>query len=116
VVKTLSKRREGRKEGRASTANMRRWGFRLVLAAVIAIGLGYVPYRTYGPGGIGRITNLRQQLDTLEKKNAQIARHNGSLLHQVRKLKQDRNTWERVARDELGLVRAGDLIFQFDAE
>lgn len=95
---------------------MRRWTFRLVLASLIAIGLGYVPYRTYGPSGIGRITDLRQQLQALEKENHRIARRNGGLLYQVRKLKQDRNTWERVARDELGLVRAGDLIFQFDAE
>lgn len=92
----------------------RRWTFRIVLAGIMALCLGYLPYRAYGPKGIGRLVRLEQRLDSILHQNIQLVLENENLRKLVRQLKNDRTVLERVARDELGLVRPDDLVFQFE--
>ncbi|MCC6746268.1 MAG: septum formation initiator family protein [Deltaproteobacteria bacterium] len=91
-----------------------RWVLRLALAGGLAVGLGYLPYRAYGPSGVGRVHRLEQQLDRLDRGNAAMQEENQRLRGQVKRLTDGRRAIERVARDELGLVRPGDLVFQFE--
>lgn len=91
-----------------------RWLFRFTLAGVLAVLLGYMPYRTYGPSGIGRVLELDHNLHQILRKNAEISAENDAMLKQIRRLKTDKQELERVARDEFGLVRPNDLVFQFE--
>jgi len=91
----------------------RRWVFRLLLAGVLAIGLGYLPYRVYGPSGMARALRLERELDQLVESNGRLERENRRLRQQIHNLKQDTSYIEQVARDELGMVRPGDVVFQF---
>jgi cell division protein FtsB len=90
-----------------------RWVLRLTLAGVLAIVIGYLPYRVYGPQGVARVQRLEQDLRQLDEANRSLERKNLQLRLQIRSLKHDRHTIERVARDELGMVRPDDIVFQF---
>jgi cell division protein FtsB len=100
--------------GRRPAALLGRWVFRLLLAGVLAVGVGYLPYRACGPEGVSRTLRLQRDLEGLEARNRTLQEENHRLRQRVRSLREDRHAVERVARDELGLVRSEDLIFQFE--
>ena len=50
--------------------------------------------------------DLEQQLSLLQKQKEQLR-------EEIRLLKNDRDYWEQLARKELGMVREGELIYQF---
>jgi len=91
-----------------------RWILRLALSVSLAVALGYLPYRAYGPSGVGRVLQLRQQLRQITAENERLASDNAALIGRIRALKGDQRAIERVARDELGLVRENDIVFQFE--
>lgn len=91
-----------------------RWIFRLTLALPLAVLIGYLPYHAYGPQGIGQARVLQRELERLQQSNEKLQRDNGELQHRIERLRGSRRAVERVARDELGLVRPGDLVFQFE--
>jgi cell division protein FtsB len=93
---------------------MRRWLPRLLLALALAVGIGYLPYKAYGPSGVARALRLERDLHSLEEGNRTLREENGRLRQRIRDLKDDREMIERVARDELGQVRPEDLIFHFE--
>lgn len=81
---------------------------------LLAAGLAYVPYQAYGPSGIGRVLQLERDLERLARENRQVAQHNARMRLQIRRLRESELELERVARDELGLVRENDLVFVFE--
>jgi cell division protein FtsB len=91
-----------------------RWVFRVVLALPLAMAIGYLPYRAYGPDGIGQVRRLEAELDRVEGQNKGLVTENGSLQRRISELKGNRRAIERVARDELGLVRPNDIVFLFE--
>jgi cell division protein FtsB len=93
---------------------MKRWSYRLALAAGLAMGVGYLPYRAYGPDGMAKIWRLQRDIDGLEGRNRELQEENHRLRQRVRSLREDKQAVERVARDELGLVRPEDIVFQFE--
>jgi cell division protein FtsB len=95
-------------------ALVRRWLLRVLLSTALAVGIGYLPYKAYGPGGVARALRLERDLRQLEEGNHKLREENGRLRQRIRDLKDDREIIERVARDELGQVRAEDLVFHFE--
>ncbi len=91
-----------------------RWVFRVVLALPLAMAIGYLPYRAYGPEGIGQVRRLEAELQRVDRQNTSLRAENRALQLRIGQLKQDRRAIERVARDELGLVRPSDLVFLFE--
>ena len=84
------------------------------MAVILAVGLGYLPYKAYGPGGISRIIRLKDEFSELQQKNEALRQQNKQLRQRIDSLKNDHRAIERVARDELGLVRSKDIIFLFE--
>lgn len=91
-----------------------KWILRLTLAAALAVGLGYVPFAAFGPDGVARALRMEQDLSGLEEKNDALRKENKELQRQVEGLRKNRGALERVARDELGLVRPEDIVFLFE--
>jgi cell division protein FtsB len=85
--------------------------FGLLVFAVVA-----VPLRILSEEGLPRYRNLKAQLErTLaenQSTNAEIER----LSRQVKALRTDPQAVERIARDELGMIREGEVLFQFAPE
>jgi cell division protein FtsB len=97
-------------------ASLCRWLFRLCLAAALALCFGFLPYQVYGGEGLGRLHQLRRELDDLTARNRAMAEENERLRAEVHGLRYDLGAIERVAREELGLVKQDELVFQIEEE
>lgn len=84
------------------------WGS-VVVALVLAVG------SAAAEGGFRRYWRLKQDVRTLEERNARLAQDNARLRREVEALRDDPQALERAAREELGYVRPGELVFDVEA-
>ena len=85
------------------------WAARLVLAVGLAILIGYLPYHLYLRSGLSQYVSLRGELANLTDTNTELRL-------QLLRIQEDDAEIERVARDELGLVRSGELVFKVETK
>lgn len=55
----------------------------------------------------------RERLGGLRAELAGMERENGRLRREVRSLREDMRAIERIAREELGLVKPGEVVYEF---
>ena len=65
---------------------------------------------SFGNRGLVDNYKMREKLQTLERTNENISNANGELKRTIMLLRSDPATIERIARDELGMVKPGDLL------
>ena len=82
--------------------------FGLLVLAIVT-----VPVHILDDKGLPRYRSLRAQLARVDANNDKLEREVEQLRRQVERLREDPQAIERIARDELGMVRPGELIFQF---
>ena len=92
------------------------WAGRLAAAAVVVFVLAYVPYHVYVKSGLARTIVLRRDLAALRAHNQELAAENDRLAREAEALRNDPAAIERVARDELGWVRAGEVVVDLSAK
>jgi cell division protein FtsB len=80
----------------------------LLLFAII-----FVPLRMLEAEGLPRYRALRSELQQTEASNARMRRQVSELQQQVERLRRDPEALERIARDELGMLRSDEIVFQF---
>jgi cell division protein FtsB len=91
---------------------------RLVAVRVLPIGiLGLaivaVPVMIFSPTGLDRLRGLREEKRRIEAQVSQLSLEIEELRAEVQRIKTDPAAVEQVARDELGLVRKTEVVFQF---
>ena len=59
---------------------------------------------------------MGQKRSTFEERIAQVEASNEKLQEQIKRLKKDKIYIESAARNELGMVRDGEIIFRFNRE
>jgi cell division protein FtsB len=98
------------------------WVRRIGIAAVVAVAMGYVPYHLYASSGLARLMRLRGEAESLHAGNIKLAEENRRLRQELDSLvdgpgdiELSKGAIERVARDELGLVRPGEIVFKIEA-
>ena len=79
----------------------------LVLAIVV------VPLRLLDSAGLPRYRALKAELGEINAENETLRGELRDLSFHVEALRHDPTTIEQIARDELGMVREGELVFQF---
>lgn len=84
--------------------------------ALLAASVILVPLRMLDAQGLPRYRALKAELVKVKADNATTSREVRDLARQVEALKTDPAALERVARDELGMVREGEIVFQFGSE
>lgn len=72
-----------------------------------------VPLRLIDTQCIPRYLELRAQLERTAHGTTQLEREIAALKQETELLKNDARAIERLARDELGMVREGEIVFQF---
>jgi cell division protein FtsB len=82
----------------------------LVIAAVS------VPVMLWSPSGLARLDALRSQRENLNLELSRLEREIERLRFQADSIKTSPSSIERVARDELGLVRQTEIVMQFKPE
>jgi cell division protein FtsB len=64
-----------------------------------------------GDKGLLETMRARRQFASIEAALAATRRENSSLREQIRRLKEDPAAVEAIAREELGLIRQGEILF-----
>jgi cell division protein FtsB len=85
--------------------------FGLLVFTVVSLSL-----RILSEEGLPRYRKLRAQLVHIEGENTTLEKRIGRLTREVKALAHDPEAVERIARDELGLLRDGEILFQFAEE
>ncbi|MBN1655601.1 MAG: septum formation initiator family protein [Deltaproteobacteria bacterium] len=82
--------------------------FTLLVCVVVV-----VPLRMLDEQGLPRYRALRTELYKVQKANQRMRREVRDLQQTVQRLRSDPVAVERIARDELGMIREGEILFQF---
>jgi len=88
---------------------------KIVFVLALALAVGFFGFGLWGLGG-GKRQQLRQELQGIKRRNQKLVDENRRLALEVEALKSRYDYLEKVARDELGLVRADEILLQFDAK
>ena len=79
----------------------------LFLAALIT-------FTVFGGRGLWQIYLLKLERDRILIGNALLNEENRKLTEQIVRLRNDKKEIEKIVREELGLVRRGEIIYQFE--
>ena len=86
---------------------------RLLPMGILAVAVIAVPILIFAPDGLPRMRALEKELADVTAENADLRRDVGKLRAEVKQLRDDPTAVERIARDQLGLVRKSEVVFQF---
>ncbi len=81
--------------------------------AILALAIIGVPTLVLEPEGLPRMRALERELAGVTAENENLRRSVTELRGDVKRLRDDPAAVERIARDELGLVRKSEIVFQF---
>lgn len=81
--------------------------------AILVVAVVAVPVMILSPTGLGRLGALRQERTKADEEISRLGQQITELRAEVKRIKDDPAAVERVARDELGLVRQTEVVFQF---
>jgi len=84
----------------------------LLLILLLFLFLGFFTF--FGDRGILHLVRLQKELDRIKDVNAKIEEENRKLKEEVRRLQNEKRYIEEIARKELGMVKEGEVIYQFD--
>ena len=88
--------------------------FRGLPLAVLTVSLVTVPVLVLEPQGVPRMRSLERELEGVQTENTELRRDVNRLRTEVKDLRDDPEAVERIAREQLGLVRKSEVVFQFD--
>ena len=85
-----------------------------IFFACILLTMAYLSYNlVFGDMGVIKYFELRQNKKRLEIELTRIDKENKALTEQVNSLRKDPYYIEKYAREEYGLAKPGEFIFQF---
>ncbi len=90
---------------------MRKKNLLLLLLSLLLI-LGFLTF--FGNKGILHLFRLQKELARIKEMNVKMEVENQKLREEVRRLQYEKRYIEEIARKELGLVKEGEIIYQFD--
>lgn len=82
--------------------------------AVLAVSLVTVPVLVLEPQGVPRMRALERELAGVRAENEELSRDVARLRTDVKELRDNPTAVERIAREQLGLVRKSEVVFLFD--
>lgn len=83
---------------------------------LILIVLAMLGFALLGDRGVLRALQSYHHKQELEQELKTLQEDQQRLREEIRLLRKDRDYWEQLARKELGLVREGELIYQFSGD
>jgi len=100
--------RNGRDDRGLSEAGLRR---KACLLSAVIVFIALVVGSLFGDAGILELWDERSRAEALLAELEELRIENGRLAEQIRALRSDPRAIERLAREELGLVRRGETVF-----
>ena len=87
---------------------------RMLFAAGILLTVYLLTSYILGEMGLVKYYRMKAQYNALTEEIATLKQDNARLMRDVRALKSDPACIERIARDELGLARQGEIVYYYD--
>ena len=84
----------------------------LLLVLIPFLILGILTF--FGEKGILHLFRLQKEFVRIKEKNMKLEEENQKLREEVKRLRTDKRYIEEIARRELGMVKEGEIIYQFD--
>ena len=75
---------------------------------------GMILFAVFGGRGIMQIYQLKEERNRIQESNARLQEDNRKLAEKISRLRNSKEEVEKVAREELGLVKKGEIVYQFD--
>ncbi|MER2560370.1 MAG: septum formation initiator family protein [Myxococcaceae bacterium] len=85
-----------------------------VLWASVFIALLLAAASAMAEGGFRRYVRLSQDVKSLKERNQRLSDDNARMRREVEALRDDPRALERAAREELGLVKPGEIVFSLE--
>jgi cell division protein FtsB len=89
-------------------AYLRRNARQILVFALFAL----LVHDVFGPHGFLAMRRTQKEIEQIRDQIGKVNDENKSLAEQVNSLKSDPKSIERIAREEMGLARPGELIFK----
>ena len=86
---------------------------RVLPLLVLTVAVVSVPFLMLSPTGLPRLRNLEEERRRANEEISRLGSQITGLRAEVSRIKSDPAAVERAARDELGLVRTTEVVFQF---
>jgi cell division protein FtsB len=80
----------------------------------LAAAAGLALWSAADARGYRRYLALEQDLAGLEARNRDLREQNGRYVQEIQALRQDPLAQERAAREELGFIRPGEIVFNLE--
>jgi cell division protein FtsB len=84
----------------------------LLLILLLFLILGFFTF--FGDKGILHLLRVQKELARIKQTNAKIEEENRRLREEVSRLQHEKRYIEEIARKELGMVKEGEVIYQFE--
>ncbi|MBK9263415.1 MAG: septum formation initiator family protein [Polyangiaceae bacterium] len=88
---------------------------RVLPLAILVVAVVGAPVMIFSPEGLPRLRGLERELAQVEEESAELGREIEALRGRVQRLRDDPTAVERIARDNLGMLRQTEVVFQFPA-
>ncbi len=75
---------------------------------------GMILFAVFGSRGLVQIYHLKDERARIQASNARMQEENKKLAWQIDRLRHSKEEVEKVAREDLGLVREGEIVYQFE--
>jgi cell division protein FtsB/cell division protein DivIC len=85
----------------------------LILVLFLFLIFGFFTF--FGDKGIIHLLHLQKEWGRIKEANVKIEEENRKLREEVKRLQYEKRYIEEIARKELGMVKEGEVIYQFDS-
>ncbi len=87
---------------------------RRILIPILLLLSVMIFFTFFGEKGLLQVYRLRSELKEIERVNMDLRRENERLRVEIDNLRTNKKYIEELARRELGLVKKGEIVYQFD--
>ncbi len=85
-----------------------------VLVTILLLVSVMIFFTFFGDKGLLQVYRLRRELKEIERVNMELQQENDRLRAEIDNLRTNKKYVEELARRELGLVKKGEIVYQFD--
>ncbi len=92
-----------------------RWHGRMnrMVVLLLVLLLAYLQYQLwFADGGLPQALQLHREIDVLREENVKLRERNDALDAEVRDLQQGLDAIEERAREDLGMIKQGEIFYQ----
>ena len=85
-----------------------------VLVTILLLVSVMIFFTFFGDKGLLQVYRLRRELREIERVDMGLRQENERLIGEIDNLRTNKKYIEELARRELGLVKKGEIVYQFD--